>query len=595
MNIKAVSLFSAILVSFLFIIGCSDDDSGINYKPLSISQFYDSSDGKVKVLYPETSGDVELTYTLDINVNDKQVYFIFTNSNTGRDVTMPYFISKNVWHAETAFDPMTAETNLNNEIREYPNAQRGIPEVKELTKELLQNMEDYEDYRFPKAGFLSNTYLKSESYTLDGSKLFYDHRGNEIHSTLRIKSDHTINGRTLYIWVADDCWHDGGTKEALVTSSMINILSEKFFGTSEDYFDSIFHLITNIFGDEWSDMNNQRNMIPMVHQIHILVYDIDGENFNPDFGGTLGYYFPRDNFTNESNSNQKVMFYINGPLYASGDDNSWSEDDFWPQEIIATLAHELQHVIHFHEKTAKRFSLTGKFNQSDTWMDEMCSLMAEDFVAGYLNIPGPRGFGQNENSYDYSAGTGTFSRGRLPRFNFYNDTSLTQWLHSQEDYSVSYSFGAYLARNFGGPEFFDNLVKNNPYTDLRAVLFAAEEYRDGESISFKRLMQDWGAAVVLSDIIDEFPVTGKYQYNNNAAFTYNTNDTEYNLGSINLYNYKFHNYKGPWFYSGDMLSANDIARRSSNIYYNAGVLTKGKHTWTMQMQDGVNLTVVVRD
>ena len=150
------------------------------------------------------------------------------------------------------------------------------------------------------------------------------------------------------------------------------------------------------------------------------------------------------------------MFYIDSVYYADGDTGNgpagWNLEDYYPAMQISTLAHEFQHMIHYYQKSVLRTSSGGDVGGSDTWVNEMLSLMAEDFVsqrlqAAGLDIAGPRGV---------VGAVGGRGRHQLPAdcpaFNLYNDWPVTQWYGSWADYAVAYAFGAYLARNYGGED-----------------------------------------------------------------------------------------------------------------------------------------------
>ena len=75
--------------------------------------------------------------------------------------------------------------------------------------------------------------------------------------------------------------------------------------------------------------------------------------------------------------------------------------------------------------------------------------MADDLVAGKLGLHGSRGVAND----DGSAGEPGNSRGRLPRYNLWNDIQVSTWNGWLSNYSIAYALGAYLARTYGAELF----------------------------------------------------------------------------------------------------------------------------------------------
>ncbi len=251
--------------------------------------------------------------------------------------------------------------------------------------------------------------------------------------------------------------------------------------------------------------------------------------------------------------------------------------------MISTLAHELQHMIHFYQKVIKN----NLSKSSDVWLDEMCSLMAEDFASEKIGFNGPRGIDYN----DGTAGSPSNSNGRLPLYNNNNDDSVIVWLDGDDvlrSYSIVYSFGAYLARNFGGVKLFKNIVQN-PYINYLAINSAFSSL--GYSETFSSCLQKWGAAVICSD---QLTMSTGYSYNKGTWFTSTSDNTiDYNIGSINMFNYDptpliYENYQevGYPYYSS--------LKKSSNRYYKRASGFSGTLKDLIRLEDTVRLTVVVK-
>ena len=417
----------------------------------------------------------------------------------------------------------------------------------------------------------NNFSILKKSVNAGDTRNFYDDEGNTVYTTCRLAK--TVDGKTLNIWVQNKYWSTtpdvSNPVKNLINQDMIDTLADKFL--KDDKAD-IYHWVTNIFGYEWG-VHNDSNLIPAseLSNINILLYDIDNDedkSTGKSDDGVLGFFHPRDNFKKHyySESNEMLMFYIDAPTFSYKEKASWNINDTYPSEIVSTLVHEFQHMIHFYQKCVKH----GTTYNSETWLNEMCSLVAEDFLADKLGVNGPRGVSGNNpsskppNNYD----------GRLPMFNVYNGEDITKWLEDDDvlkSYSTSYAFGAYIARNFGGVELFKQIVSVNTDTNYKAVINSINSLKGESSETLLSLLQKWGAAVVLSDLITTDIDTG-YRYNNGSSWYSSTlNGYTYNLGSINLYNYKYYGKTGPYFQNAiDISSSTVTTNNNSNFYIKVG-------------------------
>ncbi|WP_373032567.1 hypothetical protein [Sulfurovum sp.] len=330
--------------------------------------------------------------------------------------------------------------------------------------------------------------------------------------------------KTLNIWVSNDSFGSGCPKEpTCVTEDMVNELANAFLLAGSD--NDIYDWVTNIYGEEWSSRAEAKYnyLIPANDEITILLTDIDDDGLpSSEEGRVVGFFWGKDNFdkTVFSGSNERVMFYIDSVMFANGG-SPWSIDDTWPKEIVSTLAHEFQHMIHYYQKNVLRYS--NITDNTDTWINEMLSECTEDLVATKIQHIGPRAV----DYLDGSAGDPYNIYGRYPTFNRYNALSLTSWNGLLADYSKVSAFGAYLVRNYGGAVVLNNIMYNSSI-DEQAVVDAVP------GKTFANLLSEWGIAVMLSDH-DNLANTPFY---NTGDFTYSTyKDIIYDMGSINFFNY----------------------------------------------------------
>jgi hypothetical protein len=357
-------------------------------------------------------------------------------------------------------------------------------------------------------------------------------------------------------------------------------------------FNDIYDWVTAMLGAEWGPHGAADLILPN-GEITILLCDIANDNAA---GGYVGYFWSKDSYTTEyvPESSERVMFTIDAVSFATGDDPlpaNWQPDDFWPEEIFSTLAHEFQHMIHFYQRGVLRDAMAS----GDTWINEMGSLVVEDLLADKMKVIGPRGVDTELLYPDGSAGASGNTKGRLPLFIYYPSLSLSDWGSDLESYAVAYAFGAWLARNYGGAGLLSRLMRCSSTGPASIEDIVSQETGHGES--FDRILQRWSAAVLLSSATDAPP---GYRYNTGGFFPSTVNGNAYRLGSIDLDNYTFSGQVGPRMYPGGTAGTYTVGtsehRSTSIALYDATPVLQvsGVLEWTLEMPGGVIATVVVK-
>ena len=255
------------------------------------------------------------------------------------------------------------------------------------------------------------------------------------------------------LWVADDSYSTSTSIDNTINSSVAKSLATTF---AEHYAHetSVFGSESNIFYDDKSLTLDSKS--PTNKYVNIVVYDI-GKDYSLSYSeqcGVVGYFyakdyiFYRDNYSNAYKySNQGKYFYIDAAFCnLSGSSSSGYEyngvtksgSSVPSDTVVSTLFHEFQHMINFNQKNIK-LQITKK-GEPQTWYNEMLSMLAEDMMQDQLGLKpdeAPRG-------------------ARLPTFNqYYYSSGIVDYLDESDaviSYSTSYAFGAWLSRNYGGPE-----------------------------------------------------------------------------------------------------------------------------------------------
>ena len=384
----------------------------------------------------------------------------------------------------------------------------------------------------------------------------------------------TDGSTTVAVWVADREW--GCAARQCVTQSMADTVANGFFraGPANDVYD----WVTAIYGVPWGP-HESAGYIPAAAagEIHILLYDVAGDGLPTpgDSRRVIGRFHSVHNCLRASavplcqGSNERLMLFLDSPVLTLDVDRA-----------VSTLAHELQHMIHYYQKPVLRGA------SSETWLNEVASLVAEDLIADKIQVKGPRGVAYD----DPTAGQPDNRSGRLPRYNLYNDLQVTAWQGTLANYSISYALGAYLARNYGGAELFGRIVRSER-EGVDAIEGALRGL--GHQVSFPQILANWAVAGLLSDNT-EAPVP--YRYNTGTWSTSRAGGTDYRLGSINLFHYFRPDGRGagPYLHDRDGYNAREQPAHS-NKYAAFGRLSARDYNWKLSARAGRRLTIVFKE
>jgi hypothetical protein len=277
------------------------------------------------------------------------------------------------------------------------------------------------------------------------------------------------------IWVANDSFDTISVKspnDGKVNQEQIDQLADKF--------DEIYPLETNLLGYEKGGGPNGDGGADGNEKIQILVYDIYGDYGKYKTGVVYGYFYPGDEFSldkdNDLYSNEAEIFYLDSEIL-----------DEYPAGIYSTLIHEFNHMINYNIKVFNNNLL----NNIAIWYTEMLSMLAEDVIGPLVEI-----------KYIPAVSNGNVIVERINSswLSGYSSAGVMQWPTDPNEalpyYASNYAFGAYIMRNFGGPELLSAIAKSEK-SDRDSLDYFLREF-NGPYVDSGYAMSRFGEALVYS-------------------------------------------------------------------------------------------------
>ena len=316
-----------------------------------------------------------------------------------------------------------------------------------------------------------------------------------MESSLNETKSFWVDGYTTSAWEKPEATllAQGTHGNIWVVGTDINIDEAKALAAK---FDIIYPAVTNILGYEFGGGSNGSGGKDGQTKVQILVYNTYDTNL-------AGFFWNKDFYPDDTHSNNAEIFYINARVVREK-----------PDFIYSTLAHEFQHMIHFNKKQVEKGLL------SDTWYNEMLSLMTEDVMSSLLGIP----LSNNQNKIMQ----------RIPFFLSGYDVGLTNWSGLPENYGHEYAFGAYLLRNFGGAELLKRIMANDTVNEPS---ISAELNEMVAGMDLKKALKRFGETLIF---------TGQDGYMTfNKTVTKTINGTTYTSLAFDVWN-TFKIYASPY-------------------------------------------------
>lgn len=584
-------------------------------------------------------------FAIDLSITEpSDVFVIFTNP-TGRSQTLPELrVSPETAFQSLRLNAMTSEENTrvaDSQSGTGPlsattsdasgpdtrapvhrgNARLGVPGLREVEPDRYADAAETDATSEPE-GVLRSSGLEASGYeagvteeTLwrlsrvpSGTPSSDDFE--PVEATVRYASE-PVSRFQLVIWVEDELWGENGGSDDIqqdMVDTLGDALTETVSGTS------VFQTLTNTFGQPWGTTATSGVLPADTKSVHVFLANIAGRGNNLDNGFIAGYFFARDVFLNSSTTsslpgNEKLMVYVHGPAFATGN-SPWRLTDFWPSEMALTTAHEIQHLISYYQSSVR----TGRQARTEVWLDELMSVLTEELVAERFqryaeneNISnwedsflGPRGVAPGVRRPE-----ATVTDGRLTDFVVFPDRSLTSWGGDiQYDYAASYAFGTWLVRNFGGVGLLPRIYEST--SGGYAAIEDAVRWHTGESLTFGELLERWAAANVMSDRnipARSYRLFGSDWFRSHPTLTNGTSAAEIRLGDIPFGVYQRNigsgDSSGIFMFTPSDQAAEDPFLQATNhaphanIYYQAAAEHQGPLTLDMSAPRAGRTTIII--
>lgn len=307
-------------------------------------------------------------------------------------------------------------------------------------------------------------------------------------------------GTYCNVWVLNDCWTDDKASGKQIDTA----LAEKM----ATFFDQVYALETNLYGKESDQifyltesvrsltrnsfaLEDMKKLSNTGTKVNLVVCDIGADYGKAIQSGTLGYFTDTDyypdledlntmtgqNFAKSDypfyHSNEGKYLYIDAPSCVSAVAN-----------VMTIITHEYQHLITWGRKTMNHYASKG-YILADSAYYEMMAMVGEDFMKEYT-----------KSLYIDFTNDNTPFAWRLPSFNVNYPMSGIEYRTDENgtyvsvSYATNYTFGAWLARTYGGAALMYDIVNNTEGEYFPAVQSSIKTVT-GKSVSIESLLKDF--------------------------------------------------------------------------------------------------------
>lgn len=571
------------------------------------SEDFEADDGDTT--YVKNLGS-QTTITLE-NVKGKQLYYVNFNKGSS-SILSDGTISK----SSTRYLTNTTGVSSNSKIASYAKSENSSRNLNANIKHFIPLKTfsaNIKKHSFRAATTSTNYTEKAKAFEIGKTKTFYCDTDVDLNTyasktvTLAAKGKNSSGEVICLVWIDSTLYDEDGIGSGeTINKSMAKDIASKFalhyahersiFGEEFEYLiDSNDYALSSTM-DYYSSTGNL---------INIVIYDIgndykksrdDTSNSNSKECSVAGYFYAKDYYQQDDSSssvikysNEGKFFYVDAAFCNYSGVNSDSTTALYDgvnngnsvsDTIISTLFHEFQHMINFAQKNVNGVDV-------ETWYNEMLSMLAEDMMAEQLGLT------------DREAPWGA----RFPLFNqAYYHSGIDEYRDNSSGYSVysystAYTFGAWLAREYGGPKFV-SLISKNQKSGMDSIRSAIEELT-GESLSSRQLFKRFIQSVVF---YDDFAKTNNlYTLNKDAE---NDITTDYFTSTMKAHSLFEDDYKyeistkslDSTYVKGPLVLSNGYTvdlRPHGFIIHNIGIATSDTVTLTFSQQQSSNEQVMI--
>ena len=493
---------ASLLIASALFVSCVDEEEEEGLIEATETKTESISSSNIFEVAPETK-----TLKITGDLGGKKLYVARVNMGD-------YTISKSDVRAVTKAEPSSASISLSSSV----SARAGADAEIDLSAIDLGKKQKYRHFVSPKFDIPVSSSRSAISPNFSVTPISRDVGTTkniwiEDASGKYVEKQATLYATGTYcnVWILDDYY---------ATTASGNKVSESTAQTFAQKFDEMYPVIRNVFGNEAEIIRvtdgktltdtSISDVSDTGSTVNIVLYDIDGdykddENFSD---GTAGFFFSKDYYktTTELSGDNEVLNYSNAGKYFYIDS---AIARLYPNDAISTLAHEFQHMINFNMKDIKLDKVP------DTSYNEMLSMLCEDMMQDFLEI-------DDDDS----------PKNRTQQFNAgYTLSGIREYLENDNtvfSYATSYTFGAFLARNYGGAALIKEISQNDQ-TDNNSIVAAVNKI-NSTSLTFDKIFQNFLLAL-----------TGNttYTLNKNAKQTLPYNSYSYPMTAYDIFADKY--------------------------------------------------------
>ena len=545
---------ASLLIASALFVSCVDEEEEEGLIEATETKTESISSSNIFEVAPETK-----TLKITGDLGGKKLYVARVNMGD-------YTIGKSDVRAVTKAEPSSASISLSSSV----SARAGADAEIDLSAINLGKIHKYRHFVSPKFDIpvSSSRSAVSPNFSVTPISRAVGTTKNiwiEDASGKYVEKPATLYATGTYcnVWILDDYY---------ATTASGNKIDGATAQTFAEKFDEMYPVIRNVFGNEAEIIRVKdgktltdtsiSDVSDTGSTVNIVLYDIDGdykddENFSD---GTAGFFFSKDYYktTTELSGDNEVLNYSNVGKYFYIDS---AIARIYPNDAISTLAHEFQHMINFNMKDIK----LGKV--PDTSYNEMLSMLCEDMMQDFLEI-------DDDDS----------PKNRTQQFNAaYYLSGIREYLDNDNvavSYATSYTFGAFLARNYGGAALIKEISQNDK-TDNKSIVAAVNKI-NSTSLTFDKIFQNFLLAL-----------TGNttYTLNKNAKQTLSSGSYSYPMTAYDIFADKYspaellktNTGNGPVLYNN--AAAKDLRPQYGISLHTLGELSAGMNDLTLTFSD----------